>query len=167
MPRSPARASLSTDQKAGGSNPSERAGSQASHPGRDLLANGFANSSSANSSYQSDRTSSLCISYTELYTRYLSSPLSPEEIRAAAEVHRQLGPGKYSDAVVESFLERVDKQVAERVDQRIATPCRHKPRSCVPETADPASRARRPPHPAGRGGNRHLRHRCAVRDDRG
>jgi hypothetical protein len=49
----------------------------------------------------------------------MSSPLSPEEIRAAAEVHRQLGP-EYSDAVVESFLERVDRQVAERVDQQIA-----------------------------------------------
>jgi len=69
--------------------------------------------------HQSDATSSLCISYTELYTRYMSSPLSPEEIRAAAEVHRQLGP-EYSDAVVESFLERVDRQVAERVDQQIA-----------------------------------------------
>ena len=45
--------------------------------------------------------------------------MSPEEIRAAAEVHRQLGP-EYSDAVVESFLERVNRQVAERVDQQIA-----------------------------------------------
>ena len=49
----------------------------------------------------------------------MSSPLSPEEIRAAAEVHRQLGP-EYSDAVVESFLERVDRHVAERVDRQIA-----------------------------------------------
>lgn len=49
----------------------------------------------------------------------MSSPLSPEEIRAAAAVHRQLGP-EYSDAVVESFLERVDRHVAERVDQQIA-----------------------------------------------
>ena len=32
-----------------------------------------------------------------------TSPLSPQEIRAAA-MHRELGP-EYSDAVVESFLE--------------------------------------------------------------
>lgn len=49
----------------------------------------------------------------------MSSELSPEEIQAAAEVHRELGP-EYSDAVVESFLERVDKRVAERVDREIA-----------------------------------------------
>jgi hypothetical protein len=49
----------------------------------------------------------------------MSSPLSPEEIRAAAEVHHQLGP-EYSDAVVESFLERVDRHVAARVGQEIA-----------------------------------------------
>ena len=49
----------------------------------------------------------------------MSSELSPGEIRAAAEAHRELGP-EYSDAVVESFLERVDKRVAERVDREIA-----------------------------------------------
>jgi hypothetical protein len=48
----------------------------------------------------------------------MSSQLSPGEIRAAAEVHRELGP-EYSDAVVESFLERVDRQVAERVDREV------------------------------------------------
>jgi len=35
----------------------------------------------------------------------VSAPLSPEEIRAAAEVHRELGPN-YQDAVIESFLAR-------------------------------------------------------------
>ena len=49
----------------------------------------------------------------------MSSELNPGEIRAAAEVHRELGP-EYSDAVVEAFLERVDKRVAERVDREIA-----------------------------------------------
>jgi hypothetical protein len=43
-----------------------------------------------------------------------TSPLSPQEIRAAAEAHRELGP-EYSDAVVESFLERVDREIAARV----------------------------------------------------
>jgi hypothetical protein len=47
------------------------------------------------------------------------SPLSPEEIRAAAEVYRELGP-EYSDAVVASFLEKVDREIAARVDARLA-----------------------------------------------
>jgi hypothetical protein len=48
-----------------------------------------------------------------------TSPLSPEEIRAAAEVHHELGP-EYSDAVVASFLEKIDREIAARVDARIA-----------------------------------------------
>ena len=47
-----------------------------------------------------------------------TSPLSPQEIRAAAETHKELGP-EYSDAVVESFLERVDREIAARVDARL------------------------------------------------
>jgi hypothetical protein len=43
-----------------------------------------------------------------------TSPLSPEEVRAAAEVHRELGP-EYDDAVVASFLEKVDRAVAARL----------------------------------------------------
>ena len=35
-----------------------------------------------------------------------TSPLDPQEIRAAAEAHKELSP-EYSDAVIESFLERV------------------------------------------------------------
>jgi hypothetical protein len=53
------------------------------------------------------------------YSVKMSSELSPGEIRAAAEVHRELGP-EYSDAVVESFLERVDRRIAERVDREVA-----------------------------------------------
>lgn len=48
-----------------------------------------------------------------------TSPLSPEDIRAAAEVHQELGP-EYSDAVVASFLEKIDREIAARVDARIA-----------------------------------------------
>jgi len=51
--------------------------------------------------------------------RMSTSPLSPQEIRAAAEVHRELGP-EYSDAVVASFLEKVDREVAARVEARLA-----------------------------------------------
>jgi hypothetical protein len=45
--------------------------------------------------------------------------LGPDEIRAAAEVHAELSPD-YRDAVVESFLDRVNKEIDARVDQRVA-----------------------------------------------
>jgi hypothetical protein len=48
-----------------------------------------------------------------------TSPLGPEDIRAAAEVHHELGP-EYSDAVVAAFLEKVDREVAARVQARLA-----------------------------------------------
>jgi hypothetical protein len=47
------------------------------------------------------------------------SPLSREEIYAAAAAHDELGP-EYSDAVVASFLEKVDKEIDARVDARLA-----------------------------------------------
>ena len=47
------------------------------------------------------------------------SSIGPEEIRAAAEVHAELAP-EYRDAVVESFLDRVNKEIDERVDRRLA-----------------------------------------------
>jgi hypothetical protein len=48
-----------------------------------------------------------------------TSPVSPEDIRAAAEVHNELGP-EYSDAVVAAFLDKVDRAVAARVEARLA-----------------------------------------------
>lgn len=48
-----------------------------------------------------------------------TSPVSPEDIRAAAEVHQELGP-EYSDVVVAAFLDKVDKEVAARVEARLA-----------------------------------------------
>ncbi len=51
----------------------------------------------------------------------MSTPnLSSQEIRAAAETHRDLGP-EYHDAVVESFLAKVEKEIDARVDARLAT----------------------------------------------
>jgi len=47
------------------------------------------------------------------------SGLSSDEIRAAAEVHNELGP-EYRDAVLESFLERIDGQVARRIEAQLA-----------------------------------------------
>ena len=44
--------------------------------------------------------------------------LSPDEIRAAAQVHDELGP-EYRDAVVESFLAKIDNQVAARIDAQL------------------------------------------------
>ena len=49
----------------------------------------------------------------------MSTPLSAHDIRAAAEVHRELGP-EYSDAVVDSFFEKVDKEIQSRIDARLA-----------------------------------------------
>jgi hypothetical protein len=47
-------------------------------------------------------------------------PLSPQDVRAAAEVHRELGP-EYSDAVIQSFFEKVDKEIQARIDSRLAS----------------------------------------------
>jgi hypothetical protein len=49
----------------------------------------------------------------------MSSSLTPEEIRAAAETHNELGSA-YRDAVVESFLDRVGREIDARVDARLA-----------------------------------------------
>ncbi len=55
-----------------------------------------------------------------------TSPLSPQEIRATAEAHKELGP-EYSDAVIESFLERVDREIIARVDARLGPVSREQP----------------------------------------
>jgi hypothetical protein len=47
-----------------------------------------------------------------------SSSLSPDEIRAAAETHNELGKD-YSGAVIESFLEKVGHEIDARVDARL------------------------------------------------
>ena len=50
----------------------------------------------------------------------MSTPhLSAQDVRAAAEVHRELGP-EYSDAVADSFLEKVEARLDERVNARLA-----------------------------------------------
>jgi hypothetical protein len=63
-----------------------------------------------------------------------SSPLSPDDIRAAAEVHDELGP-EYSDAVVASFLQKVDREIAARVEARLADVSRSSPPKAQPEAA--------------------------------
>ena len=59
------------------------------------------------------------------------SPLSAQDVRAAAEVHRELGPD-YGDAVVESFLAKIDKQIEARVDQQLASRTRRRRRPVDP-----------------------------------
>jgi len=55
-----------------------------------------------------------------------TSPLDPQDIRAAAEIHRELGP-EYSDAVIAAFIDRVDQAVAARVEAKLAEERRFKP----------------------------------------
>lgn len=63
-----------------------------------------------------------------------TSPLSPQEIRAAAAAHTELGP-EYSDAVIESFLERVDREIAARVDARLGPVSRERPVQPAPSNS--------------------------------
>ena len=49
-----------------------------------------------------------------------STSLTPDEIRAAAETHSELGPD-YQGAVIESFLDKVGREIDARVDARLAT----------------------------------------------
>jgi hypothetical protein len=48
-----------------------------------------------------------------------SSSLTPDEVRAAAETHNELGKD-YSAAVIESFLEKVGSEIDARVDARLS-----------------------------------------------
>jgi len=63
------------------------------------------------------------------------------EIRAAAAAHEELGP-EYSDAVVASFLDRVEEEITARVEARLAEVPRY------------AQTPRRPPVPAAGGDSR-------------
>ncbi len=55
-----------------------------------------------------------------IYLAAVNSPsLTPDEIRAAAETHRDLGPD-YQSAVIESFLDKVGREIDARVDARVA-----------------------------------------------
>jgi len=46
-------------------------------------------------------------------------PLSANDVRAAAEAHRELGP-EYGDAVVDTFLEKVEARLDARMEARLA-----------------------------------------------
>lgn len=68
-----------------------------------------------------------------------TSSLTPDEIRAAAETHRELGPD-YQSAVIESFLDKVGREIDARVDARVAL-----------ARTDPAQPPARPSRSGGRG----------------
>jgi hypothetical protein len=60
------------------------------------------------------------------------------EIRAAAAAHEELGP-EYSDAVVASFLDRVEEEITARVEARLAEvprPAETPRRAAVPAAED-------------------------------
>jgi hypothetical protein len=77
------------------------------------------------------------------------------EIRAAAAAHEELGP-EYSDAVVASFLDRVEEEITARVEARLAA---------VPRPQETLSRPeapRRPEVPAGEDHRRTLLRGIAI-----
>ena len=62
-----------------------------------------------------------------------TSSLSADEIRAAAETHRELPP-EYQNAVIESFLAKVDREIDARVDARLASHGHGRPRERRPRS---------------------------------
>lgn len=70
------------------------------------------------------------------------SPLSAGELRAAAETHKEL-PAEYRDAVLDSFVDRVGREIDARVDARLAQAAA-RPVAPQPAVAVPAPRAQKP-----------------------
>jgi peptidoglycan/LPS O-acetylase OafA/YrhL len=62
-----------------------------------------------------------------------TSAWTADEIRAAAETHRELPP-EYQNHVVESFLSKVDREIDARVDARMAGYGAGRVRSMRPRT---------------------------------
>src|SRR5215469_3407025 len=65
-----------------------------------------------------------------------NQPLVAQDVRAAAEVHGELGAA-YQDAVIEAFLEKIDAKIDARVDARLTGRNLRRPS----RTRDPARRA--------------------------
>ena len=70
------------------------------------------------------------------------SPLSAAEVRAAAETHKELGP-EYRDAVLDSFVDRVGREIDARVDARLAQAAAQ-PLAAQRMAAPPAPRTPKP-----------------------
>lgn len=71
-----------------------------------------------------------------------TSPVDPEDVRAAAEAFRELGP-EYNDAVVAAFIDRVDRAVDARVEARLAAERAQRPESAQRGWQPAPSRSRR------------------------
>ncbi len=67
-----------------------------------------------------------------------TSSLSNDEIRAAAETHRELPP-EYQGAVIDSFLEKVSAEIDARVDARLAAAYRMGPPPKAPRRHGPSA----------------------------
>jgi hypothetical protein len=66
-----------------------------------------------------------------------TSSFSPEEVRAAAEVHGELG-ADYQGAVVDSFLDKVGREIDARVDARMAARAAVQPPAPARRSVSPA-----------------------------
>jgi hypothetical protein len=66
-----------------------------------------------------------------------TSSFSPEEVRAAAEIHGELG-ADYQGAVVDSFLDKVGREIDARVDARMAARAAVQPPAPARRSASPA-----------------------------
>jgi hypothetical protein len=75
----------------------------------------------------------------EHHARCSTSAVSPDDVRAAAEVHGELGP-EYSDAVVASFIDKVDRAVAARVEARLADQVQSAPAKRASKVQRPLAR---------------------------
>lgn len=74
----------------------------------------------------------------------MSSSISPDDFRAAAETHNELGP-EYQNAVIESFLDKVGREIDARVDARMA----HGPRpGYIPAPRHPIQPPEKPQSPS-------------------
>ena len=70
------------------------------------------------------------------------SPLSAAELRAAAETHKELPP-EYRDEVLQSFVDRVSREIDARVDARLAQAAAQ-PMAAQRMAAPPAPRTPKP-----------------------
>ncbi len=66
-----------------------------------------------------------------------TSSFSPDEVRAAAAVHGELG-ADYQAAVVDSFLDKVGREIDARVDARMAARAAAQPPAPAKKSISPA-----------------------------
>ena len=65
-----------------------------------------------------------------------TSSFSPDEVRAAAAVHGELG-ADYQGAVIDSFLDKVGREIDARVDARLAVRAATQPPEAVKRSVSP------------------------------